>query len=127
MSEITQKNPKLHAGTHLTQKPKYGTLSKHSRLEDFNQPQARTLLPPSPLNPERLPWRMTKWVWIYMKTEENLTPYSSSLGSPMAEMQRDCPSFLMNSSPGTPLAHRQASLEPWEMKKKRNKFPFYSL
>lgn len=56
-----------------------------------------------------------------------LDPCLSSLGSPMAEMQRDCPSFLMNSSPGTPLAHRQASLEPQEMKKKKNKFPFYGL
>lgn len=127
MNEITQNPPKLHAGTHLTTKAKYRTLSKHNSLEDFNQAQARILLPPSPLNPERLPWRMTKWVWIYTKTEENVTPCLSSLGSPMAEMQRDCPSFLMNSSPGTPLAHRQASLEPREMKKKKKKFPFYGL
>lgn len=62
---------------------------------------------------------MTKWVWIYTKTEENVTPCLPSLGFPTDEMQRDCPSFLMNSSPGTPLAHRQASLEPREMKKKK--------
>lgn len=70
---------------------------------------------------------MAKLVWIYTKREEKLTPCLSSLGSPRAEMQRDCPSFLMNSSPGTSLTHIQASQEPWEAKKKRNKFPFYDL
>lgn len=44
MSEITQKFPKLHTGTHLTPKPKYKTLSRHN-VEDINQPLARTLLP----------------------------------------------------------------------------------
>lgn len=50
--------------------------------------QARTLLPHTPLNPERLLLTNMELVWIYTETQENLIPCLSFLGSPMAKRCR---------------------------------------